>query len=230
MQLSCSWEGAWKSSNVSLHSKSLQTWGERQEPQSLICLCSVSSILLHADKLILHPASSPQWEQWLNLIHTTITEGLSPSITIMRILHTPCPLFFADSVFWKYLIKSIFSRPILPYQLQSLPSLWLDSQCPHFILLHDSHPHDSTAYWKTFFQEILARSSAIFLETVHKEVRITHCCALTLSCQMTNWCAVWLCSPFSDTQTHTPLPLVIHLPGNLHSLAEKMSKLRRNSV
>lgn len=100
-------------------------------------------------------------------------------------------------------IKSIFSRPILPYQLQSLPSLWLDSQCPHFILLHDSHPPNSTAYWKTFFQEFLARSSAVFLETVHKEVRITHCCALTLSCQMTNWCAVWLCSPFSDIQTHS---------------------------
>lgn len=129
----------------------------------------------------------------------------------MWILHTPCPFILrskyilSPSFFtglWQCLIKSISSHTILLYQLQSLPSLWLDSQCLHFILLHDSSPPNSTAYWKTFFQAFFARFLAIFLGTAHKEVRIMHFCALILSCQTTNWCAVWLCSPFPDSQTH----------------------------
>lgn len=84
----------------------------------------------------------------------------------MWILHTPCPFILrskyilSPSFFtglWQCLIKSISSHTILPYQLQSLPSLWLDCQCLHFILLHDSCPPNSTAYWKTFFQAFFAK-------------------------------------------------------------------------
>lgn len=60
-------------------------------------------------------------------------------------------------------------------------------------VLHTGRPSS-----KHFLQSFLA----IFLGTAHKEVRIMHFCALILSCQMTNWCAVWLCSPFPDSQTH----------------------------
>lgn len=125
----------------------------------------------------------------------------------MWILHTPCPFILrskyilSPSFFtglWQCLIKSISSHTILLYQLQSLPSLWLDCQCLHFILLHDSSPPNSTAYWKTFFQAFFAKFFSNFSGDSSQRSKDN----AILSCQTTNWCAVWLCSPFPDSQTH----------------------------
>lgn len=83
-------------------------------------------------------------------------------------------------------------------------------------VLHTGRPSS-----KHFLQSFLA----IFLGTAHKEVRITQFCHVKRQTGVLCDCALLF-----QTHKHTPLPLLIHLPGNLHSLAEKVSKLRRKSV